>query len=137
MTKSLILFLFVAISWQAQAQNVNPQSDTIRWNASGFVDQNNGKNLQGSSQFITYGINKIDWVQKNGKLVYTLIVSNVTGTWVDSGAEGSLTYNVTLNDMIGTLSIVRSAGVLSLSLNLTGTVDKINNLYTIANFDIL
>ncbi len=138
MIKLIMIGLFVAFNFSVHGQPIaNPQNNTIRWNASGFTDQNAKESMQGNSQFITYGNNKIDWVQKGGKLVYSLNVKSVDGTWTDANTDGSVIYNLSLNDLTGTLTIDRSSGTISIALNITGASDKINNSYAIINFDIL
>jgi hypothetical protein len=136
MIKQIVIVLFAAISFDVYAQStVNPQTDTIRWSSSEFTDKNTNVSVDGQFQFLTYGSSKIDWVQKNGKLVYTFSVSKVEGTWADVNADGSITYTIKLNEMTGTLSISRSAGI-SIDLNLSSVSDKINNRYIVNKFDI-
>lgn len=138
MIKQIVILLFATVSFDvvyAQA-TANPQTDTIRWTSLEFTDQNTNISADGQFQFLTYGSGKIDWVQKNGKLVYTFSVSKVEGNWVDVTVDGRITYTITLNEMTGTLSISRSAGI-SIDLNLSSVSDKIENRYIVNKFDIL
>ena len=137
MIKQIVIALFVTVSFDVYAQAiVNPQTDTIRWSSLEFTDQNTNISVDGQFQFLTYGGNKIDWVQKNGKLVYTFSVSKVEGNWADVNADGRITYTIKFNEMTGTLSISRSAGM-SIDLNLSSVSDKIKNRYIVNKFDIL
>ena len=136
--KKILMILFVAIAFNVNGQTVaNPQSDTLRWNASGFTDQLSSVTAQTTIQFVTYGSSKIDFIQKGGKLVYTFSVNSVSGAWTDASADGSLVYNISFNDLTGTLTVTRASGAISITLNVTNTTDKINNQYAITNFDIL
>ena len=132
----ILLLFFVLVQATAFAQTANPLSDTLRWNASGYTDQKTNALIQKSCQFVTYGSSKIDWVQKGGALTYTLTVNSVSGNWTDANTNGSITYNVTLDQFTGTLTIVRS-GTISIALNITSATDKHNVSYSISNFDIL
>ena len=138
MIKPIIIILFFSLGFNVQAQTTaNPQTDTLRWNASGFTDLIANKSAQVTKQFITYGTGKIDFIQKDGKLTYTLTVSSVDGTWSDANVDGTITYNITFNEMMGTLSITRSSGAITITLNVTSVSNMVNNQYAIANFDIL
>jgi hypothetical protein len=137
MIKQIVIVLFAAISFDVYAQaTVNPQTDTIRWSSLQFTDLNTNISVDGQFQFLTYGSSKIEWVQRNGKLVYTFSVSKVEGNWADANADGSIIYTIKLNEMTGTLSISRSAGM-SIDLNLSSISDKIKNRYIVNKFDIL
>lgn len=134
--KKILLSLLVAIPTGIYAQSSNPQSDTLRWNASGFTDQNTNATVQKTCQFVTYGNSKIDWIQKSGTVTYTLTVNGVSGNWTDANTDGSITYNVSFNEFTGTLVITRS-GAITVALNITSPSDQIKNMYSISNFDIL
>ncbi|HEY8934243.1 MAG TPA: hypothetical protein VIM65_03450 [Cyclobacteriaceae bacterium] len=119
------------------AQTTSPLTRTMRWNATGFTDQIAHVVATKPCQFVTYDTTKIEWIQKDGKIVYTLPVNNTSGEWSDPDTDGSIVYNVTLNDLTGSLTITRTGASIVLSLNLTGSSDSINNTYTISNFEIL
>jgi hypothetical protein len=134
--KFILLTFFILVHVISFGQTANPSSDTIRWNSAGFTDQNTNVLVQKTCQFITYGSSKIDWIQKGGKLTYTFNITGINGTWTDANTDGTITYNVSFEDFSGSLVINRS-GTLSISLNIISPDDKIINLYSISNFDIL
>jgi len=133
----LILLALITAHSSAFAQTADPRRNTIQWNATGFTDQNTGATAQGETKFITYGSDKIEWVQRGGKLVYTLAVSSADGVWTNTSTDGSLIYHVVLNEKSGTITITRSSGAISLILHLYDGHETINNLYSITILDIL
>jgi len=132
----LFILLIAAVQMPVMAQSTNPQQATIRWNASGFTDQATNVTVQKPCQFIVYGSSKIEWVQKGGSLVYTFLVTSVSGTWTDVNTNGTLTYQVTLDGTSGSIQVSRSGNV-TISLNLPLADNPIKNLYSISGFDIL
>lgn len=131
----ILLFLLLAQA-SVLAQAAHPVSDTLRWNASGFTDVNTQVQVTKACHFITYGSNQIEWVQRGGALVYTLTVTSVTGSWPDTGSDGTLTYHVVQGQFTGTVTLQRAGGIFTLQLDLAAT-DHINNLYTISHLDLL
>ncbi len=132
----LLVFICAIASGSSYAQTINPQSDTLQWNASGFTDQDADTTIVKACQFKSYGSNKIEWIQKNGSMTYTLTATAMEGTWTNVNSDGSLVYTVAFNGMTGTLTMARS-GSLSITLHLTGAADTINLVYTITNVETL
>ena len=118
-----------------RAQTPNIQTDTLQWNASGFTDNISQETITKSCQFITYGDQKIEWVQKNGTYISTYSINSLSSSWPDLNTNGSLTYSISRNTVTGQLTITRTDQVITIRLNLTSPSGNIDNTYTVSTFE--
>jgi hypothetical protein len=122
-------------SVEMKAQNIS--TDTIRWNATGFTDVLANVTVQKPCQFVAYKTSKIDWLQNNGTVVFSIVVNSVEGTWVNVNEDGTITYNVQLDGLLGKITIVRTGQSIKLIMDMHGDADDIKNEYSISGFEIL
>jgi len=125
---------FVAAMTNGNAQNI--ESDTIQWNSTNFVDLlADNTAVAVPCQFITKGISSLEWVQANGSYICTMQITSKDGSWTDLNNDGSITYNVTLDQIPGRVTLSRSGNSLKLLLDLNGA-SHIKNEYTISGFEL-
>ena len=133
-----ILLLLIMLSSFISARGQQVSSDSLKWNASGFTDAVSNTIVENAPcQFISYGNNRVDWVQGGGSFVSTLTTSSVNGTWSDVSNNGSIVYNFSMDTLTGQITFSRSASALTVTLVLTGGTREINNVYTITTIDHL
>lgn len=134
---SLLLSIVILTTAYQNLSAQNIETDTIRWNASKFTDLLSNTEVNKPCQFISYHNSSIKWLQKNGELVYVLTVNSVTGDWSEVNVNGTMSYDVSLDAMTGTISFSRSNNELKIVLDLRGGSGDIKNEYSISNFEIL
>jgi hypothetical protein len=126
--------LLLTLSVRAQ-NNITIQTDSIQWNATSFTDNLSQETYDMPCQFITNGAGKIEWIQKNGTYITSYTVNNTTGTWVDPGTNGSITYSISRNKVSGELAITRTDQNVTIHLYLNSPSGPIDNTYTISTFE--
>jgi hypothetical protein len=135
MLKNTILLLALFPGFIAKAQNAT--RETIQWNASGFKDLDANADFANNCQFITYGAQKIKWIQDTGKSVVELNVTGSIGTWTDVNKIGSITYKITDGTAKGDLIIKKNAGGWLIDLTLLGGTSDIRLRYTVSSIQKL
>ncbi|MEQ1585775.1 MAG: hypothetical protein ABL895_07855 [Cyclobacteriaceae bacterium] len=135
MLKNAILLLALYSGFIATAQNAT--KETIQWNATGFKDLDANADFANSCQFITYGTQKIKWVQDTGKSVVELTVTNTIGTWADVNKSGSITYKITDGTAKGDLILKKSVDGWLIDLTLLGGTSDIRLRYTVSSIQKL
>jgi hypothetical protein len=135
--KTFFTFILCLTSYALQAQSIT--SDTLRWNASGFKDLVSNEVVNGvTSQFITYGNQKIEWLQGGGSFVSTFTITATSGTWSNISNTGSMTYSISGEQLTGQMTFVRSVSGVTVELTFTtGTTSTIHHSYTITSIDTL
>jgi hypothetical protein len=135
--KTYFIFILCLTSYTLKAQSIT--SDTLRWNASGFKDLVSNEVVNGvTSQFITYGNQKIEWVQGGGSFVSTFTITSTSGTWSNISNTGSMTYSISGEQLTGQMTFVRSVSGVTVELTFTtGTTSTIHHSYTITSIDTL
>jgi hypothetical protein len=134
--KTITIFILCLAGNLLQAQTVTNQ--TLRWNASGFKDLNSGEVVNATSQFITYGQQKVEWVQGNGSFTSTFTITSVAGSWTNVSNKGSIVYNISGNQLTGQLTFARTTTGVTIQLTFTsGTTSPIKHSYTITSIDTL
>lgn len=122
MIKSLIFSLVVSCILTpslAQQGSVVVLDNTIRWQASAYVDEITNDRVETPSLFITRTNQQIEWDQ--GEEHTVMIVVSVESDWLDLAQDGSTTYVVRMqNDSNGTFIVKRLNGILSASLEVPG-----------------
>jgi hypothetical protein len=132
------VILFVAISLNVYGQIItNPQSDTIRWSTSSLTDLNANVTVAHTCQFITYGSQKLDWVQDNGNFTTKWTITNTTGSWSDASLPGSITFAISSEQqgtqLAGQITLNRSSSGLSVILKISGGPSDVNLSYQISS----
>ena len=139
LSPKLILLLFLLpLCLECKSQNI--LNDTIEWNANGFNDLQSksiSKTYPGC-QFISYSGEKIQWIQKGGKVVYDFIIKKTKGTWSDVTKDGEIQYLVELDKQIGKIYIKRSKNDIKLTIHFSEwSQGSLENRYQVSNFKIL
>jgi hypothetical protein len=116
--KYLLMVLLAAGSIEALSQNVLDQTR----NFTSLENIDLYSNLTVSDTF-TISLNSSSLVLTNAGLTRTIPVSNVAGTWTDINLSGELTFNILVKDFLGSGSIRRQDGVLTVTIDLSGRKD--------------
>src|ERR1043165_5368681 len=106
----LLMFSATALVCQiAFAQTLNPSTDVLVWEYNKL--NANGEDIIISGKLITYGSQKMDWSQKDGKYVetYTIVSSNSAGNWTNFAVPGNLQYSATWDLYTGAISFTKNA----------------------------
>lgn len=111
--KSVItIFLASITTLIVEAQSIH--KDNIRWIVSNVTDLQVDENSSYSCQFITYGEDKIEWIQ--GDYVIVMKVQRIRGKWTNLENNGSIMYEVRLTDKTGTLTFSKDEGVFKIGM---------------------
>lgn len=108
--------LMVLASLHVRSQNIN--QGNITWNSTSAVDQQGNSSLNHICSFITHGNSSVDWSQAGGSRVSHFTVSSVSGQWSNIALDGQAVYNIQDGNVTGTITFARSAGQVSVHLNL-------------------
>jgi hypothetical protein len=110
---------------------------TIKWNATGFTDLNSKTEISNSSQFITYGKKKIQWVQDNGKFVVDWNITKASGAWNDVNEDGAITLSFADDKVTGEVTIKKESIGWSINLTMSGGPNDFNLTYVISSIENL
>ena len=134
MIKSFILAL-ILFPVAGTAQDIS--KNTIKWNATGFIDLNSKTEISNGSQFITYGKKKIQWVQDNGKFVVDWNITKASGEWKDVNQDGSITFSFADDKVKGEVTIKKESIGWSINLTMSGGPSDFNLTYVISSIENL
>lgn len=135
-TCKYLFFILSLTIFQIGLKAQSFSSDSIQWNASSFVDKISNVSVGIPCTFITYN-NEIRWIQKDGEVVYTFAVGSIEGVWSDVNVNGTISYNVSLDGLVGKITISKVEGAYAILLDVNGVNDSIKNEYSITGFEIL
>ncbi len=83
--------------------------------------------------FRTNGIHPIIWSQNHDELMLTLEIGNVSGSWTDVSKDGSVTYQITVSGLQGSLTFERVGTTISIQLNLDANPDAFVQRYDVVS----
>lgn len=130
----IILTLSVGSSF---AQNINAASDTIRWNCSSLKDLKTNITIPHQCSFISYGAQRIKWVQSNGDFVTEWNILTVVGDWTNTNSSGSITFNISSKQqgtqLTGSVSFTRTSEAFYADLKILGGPSEVNLRYQISS----
>jgi hypothetical protein len=132
----LTSFLLVSVLGHGQA-TVSLASDTIRWSSDLFMDNQAADSYPVACTFITYGDQRVEWIQKNGTYISHYQVTGVSGVWSDLAANGTCTLSLSRQAVSGQLTLERDSQGLRLRLLLTSPSGSVDNTYFISTFEKL
>jgi hypothetical protein len=135
MIKSFVLFLALFPATLLPAQNIT--KETIQWNASSFTDLDANEEVSNSCQFITYGTNKVKWIQDNGNSVLEWKVTSTKGSWPNVDSNGSFKYKISGNQLTGDLTLSKEGAGWIIELIVTGGTSDIRLRYSISSISKL
>jgi hypothetical protein len=128
MFRYVILFFLIATA--AEAQNVS--NETLRWDATGFRDLDSGVDFMNRCQFVTYGKERVKWIQDDGKEVVEWKISETIGTWEDVKVAGSYQYIFKDGNLNGEITMKRISSGLLIKLVIIGGTSDIRLEYVIS-----
>jgi hypothetical protein len=137
-----ILFLFMGLTAQgyAQADSTNIRVANLKWKSHEFMDSAKGLYIEHSSYFITHGERSIEWYQqKDGEeKITTFSVSQVQGSWPDVSGSGTITYQVSLNNVHGLIVFQCDGERITAAMVFNhSSVGNLNYVYTISSLENL
>lgn len=122
-----ILFVLAGVSLHAQ----NITTDNLSWYISSVYDVNHGEHvLSDNEKLITYGSDRIEWHNADGSVKYTYAVNNVGGNWSNVSSNGSIVYQFTNGDQLGTVTFERTKNEIMIRLLVTKD-DALPEIYEI------
>jgi hypothetical protein len=130
----LTFFLLLSVG-VVKGQTINIQSDNVKWNANGLTDLNANVTVSHQCQFITYGNNKMDWVQSNGNFILHFTIISTTGDWRDPSNNGSIFFAINGEKLNGRVTISKSSMGITINLKLSGGTSDINLSYPISSYE--
>jgi hypothetical protein len=102
MRNYLLAILFVA-PCVLSAQNALQKK--VEWYSTKAVDNVTQEVLLIDSKFIIDKNQSIQWIQKQGEMVYNFTILKTESTWVDMKHNGSIRYEVKTKDIVGFINI--------------------------------
>ena len=136
MKKSLLLFILIVSGTGLYAQNVTTQ--TIRWHVARMQEINTGRVSDDPDQIVSYGTARIEWQSATGVVKRTFVINETNGSWTNAQSNGSILYEVSEGERLGTVRIFRTASELTIRITLLKD-DGDPDLYemSIANLETL
>ena len=98
------------------AQNVTTQ--TIRWHIGKTQEVNAGRVSEDPDQIVSYGTTKIEWQNASGLVKKTFTISETNGSWTNVQTNGSILYEVSEGERLGTVRIFRTTSELTIRITL-------------------
>jgi hypothetical protein len=137
--KVIIVLYLLSFCQEVRSQNIS--NDTIEWNATGFNDlrsKTSKTKVYPGCRFISYRNDKIQWIQKNGNVVYDFTINKTKGDWPNINNEGEIQFEVELDKQIGKIFIKRTKNDIKLTIYFPEwSRGSLENRYQISNFKIL
>lgn len=109
--KKFIQYLISSIillgSLVVNGQDINPETDTVRWDYGKVENKVRSETLSISGHFISYGSKSFLWVQNGMDHKYAFEIKGVKGSWSDITQTGELVYQAVCEGIDGTIRIYR------------------------------
>lgn len=112
MKKILLVTGLSVLSILSYSQNASLDRDTLTWTVSEYYNLVNNETIKQKTEFVTFGLGYINWLQDDGRKVYKFAVKNMQSSWTDLNSDGQAIFHVSLNDFYGELKFQRVNGVL-------------------------
>ena len=135
MVRIALIIIGLAFAGNLNGQDIS--TATLKWTASGFRDLDTDKDFGNSCQFITYGNDKVEWIQDNGNYVNAWNVSQAQGSWADVKTAGTYGYQFSDGTISGEITIQKSGTGWQLDLVIVGGTSDIKLKYTITSVEKL
>ena len=127
MKKVVFLIISLLLSAGLYAQNVATQN--MRWHIGKTQEINAGRVSEEPDQIVSYGTTNIEWQNANGLVKKTFTISETNGSWTNVQANGSILYEVSEGERLGTVRIFRTASELTIRITLLKGDDTDPDLY--------
>lgn len=122
-----IIFVFASVALHAQ----NIVTENLSWYISSMDDINNGERIAAENEkLITYGAERIEWLNADGSIKHTYSVNNVGGNWENVSSSGSIIYQFKDGDQLGTITFERAKSEIIVRV-LLGKDDALPEIYEI------
>jgi hypothetical protein len=130
MNKKIFLsVLFVLTGVALRAQNIT--TENLVWHVSYIDDVNTGERTQSENEkLVTFDSDRIEWRNANGSIKHSYTINNVGGSWSNVSNNGSIVYQFTDGDQLGTVTFERIKNEIMVRL-LLGKDDALPEIYEI------
>jgi hypothetical protein len=130
MNKKIFLsVLFVLTGVALRAQNITTES--LVWHVSYIDDVNTGERTQSENEkLVTFGSDRIEWRNGDGSIKHSYTINNVGGSWSSVSNNGSIVYQFTNGDQLGTVTFERIKNEIMVRV-LLGKDDALPEIYEI------
>jgi hypothetical protein len=130
MNKKIFLsVLFVLAGVMLRAQNIT--TENLVWHVSYIDDVNTGERTQSENEkLVTFGSDRIEWRNANGSIKHSYTINNVGGSWSNVSNNGSIVYQFTDGDQLGTVTFERIKNEIMVRV-LLGKDDALPEIYEI------
>jgi hypothetical protein len=117
-----------------RAQNITTQ--TIRWQINQTQEVNAGKISEDPDQIVSYGTTKIEWQNSQGIVKKTFTISETNGSWTNVQNNGSILYEVSAGEQLGTVRIFRNSSELTIRITMIKGDDVDPDFYEMSVTDL-
>ena len=130
MNKKIFLsVLFVLTGVALRAQNIT--TENLLWHVSYIDDVNIGERTQSENEkLVTFGSDRIEWRNADGSIKHSYTINNVGGSWSNVSNNGSIVYQFTDGDQLGTVTFERIKNEIMVRV-LLGKDDALPEIYEI------
>jgi hypothetical protein len=134
--KKYLLFILIVSGTGLYAQNITTQ--TLRWHVANTQEINTGRVSDDPDRIVSYGSTKIEWQNTSGVVKRTFTINETNGSWTSVLSNGSILYEVSEGERVGTIRIFRTSSELTIRITLLKG-DEDPDLYelSIANLETL
>ncbi|MEJ1239601.1 hypothetical protein WBG78_15800 [Chryseolinea sp. T2] len=109
--------LFNFLTASLRAQSADPKSDTVEWRYSRIENKVTNETVVLSGKFISYGGDKLKWVQNGLDREYVFVNNSASGAWSDLRNNGEIVYRSTCDRVDGTVTLSRTKKGLIIELD--------------------
>lgn len=117
-TSYYFIVLLVLASVSATAQSGNILSQSLTWHSSSGYDLIASDSVEAVMKFTSVNNDRIEHRNHNNVL-QTFDIVSTEGSWTNVAAEGSMTYNVSINSATGLIKIERTSSGVFLTVDLS------------------
>jgi hypothetical protein len=111
--KTILLITGLCVAaMSSYAQNI--RTSTISWHVTQAFDINTGTTTDVTDTIISVSASQLQWKTDNSTKIFT--VSEVIGQWTDVDNNGEIVYEASCENLRGTVTFLRSAGVIRIRL---------------------
>jgi hypothetical protein len=127
--KKFILFVILMMPCMLHAQNIT--TENLMWHVSYIDDVNTGERvLSENEKLVTFGSDRIEWRNGDGSIKHSYTINNVGGSWSNVSNNGSIVYQFTNGDQLGTVTFERIKNEITVRV-LLGKDDALPEIYEI------
>ncbi len=113
---------FFALSFLILTQLVGAQDITtapLRWQVDEMTDLKTNETFAYQCAFQSNGSQPIQWIQKNGAISNSLVITGSSGAWSNVTAIGEYTFQISKDNLTGTALFERTAAGVFVTIDLS------------------